>query len=152
MDQDSSQFMALLNQPPGFYTPRPSGMITISHHQAGDLHTPLGFNLVAPISIPSTFSDGFPAGRNNDFYVNHFPTEQQQFISQHDNAFAQDTAFAPCAFMHQDSTYDPIYLPGGSPMYHMGVLGAQPMNPIIPRAGFSNQREGSLETDREKLV
>jgi hypothetical protein len=131
MDPDSFQFMALPNKPPGYYTPTPGGMTTLNHHQAGDLHTPLGYNLVTPISIPITLSAGFPA-------------EQQQSISQHYNPFAQQTAFAPSTFMHRDSTYDPMDISEESSMDQMSVLGAQPMNL------FSDQMEVSSETDGEK--
>lgn len=150
MDPDSFQFMALANQPPGYYTPTPGGMTTIYHHQAGDLHTPLGYNLVTPISIPNTLSAGFPAGPNGELHVNHFPAQQQQFMPQHYNPFAQQTAFAPSAFMHRDSTYDPMDRSEESSIDQMTVPGAQPMNLMMPGVGLSDQMEVSSETDGEK--
>jgi hypothetical protein len=150
MDQNSFQFMALPNKPPGYCIPTPGGMTTIYHHQAGDLHTPLGYNLVTPISIPNTLSAGFSAGPNGGLHVNHFPAEQQQFISQHYNPFAQQTAFAPSAFMHRDSAYDPMDRSEESSKDQMKVLGAHPMNLTMPDVGFSDQMEVSSETDGEK--
>ncbi|PCH06807.1 Hypothetical protein PENO1_015710 [Penicillium occitanis (nom. inval.)] len=150
MDPNSFQFMALANQPPGYYTPTPGGMTTIYHHQAGDLHTPLGYNLVTPISIPNTLSAGFPAGPNGELHVNHFPAQQQQFMPQQYNPFAQQTAFAPSAFMHRDSTYDPMDRSEESSIDQMTVPGAQPMNLMMPGVGFADQMEVSSETDGEK--
>ncbi|PCG88346.1 Hypothetical protein PENO1_110770 [Penicillium occitanis (nom. inval.)] len=149
MDPNSFQFMALPNQLPGYYAPTAGGMTTIYHHQAGDLHTPLGYNLVTPISIPKTLSAGFSAGPNGGLHVNHFPAEQQQLISQHYNHFAQEAVFAPSAIMHQDST-NSMDRSQESSMDQMTVLGAQPMNLMMPGAGFSDQMEVSSETDREK--
>lgn len=151
MDPNSFQFMALANQPPGYYTPTPGGMTTIYHHQAGDLHTPLGYNLVTPISIPNTLSAGFPTGPNGELHVNHFPAQQQQFMPQHYNPFAQQTAFAPSAFMHRDSTYDPMDRSEESSIDQMTVPGAQPMNLMMAGVGFADQMEVSPETDGEKF-
>jgi hypothetical protein len=150
MDPNSFQFMTPPNKPPGYYTPAPGGMTTIYHHQAGDLHTPLRYNIVTPIFIPNTLSAGFSAGHNGGLHVNQFPAKQQQFISQHYNPFAQQTAFAPSAFMHRDSAYDTMDRSEESSMNQMTVLGAQPMNLTMPGAGFSDQMEVSSETDNEK--
>lgn len=151
MDPNSFQFMALANQPPGYYTPTPGGMTTIYHHQAGDLHTPLGYNLVTPTSIPNTLSAGFPAGPNGELHVNHFPVPQQQFMPQHYNPFAQQTAFAPSAFMHRGSTYDPMDRSEESSIDEMTVPDAQPLNMMMmPGVGFADQMDVSSETDGEK--
>uniref|UniRef100_A0A093VL02 Grainyhead-like protein 2 like n=1 Tax=Talaromyces marneffei PM1 TaxID=1077442 RepID=A0A093VL02_TALMA len=151
MDPNSFQFMALANQPPGYYTPTPGGLTTIYHHQAGDLHTPLGYNLVTPISMPNTLSAGFPAGPNGELHVNHFPAQQQQFMPQHYNPYVQQTAFAPSAFMHQDSAYDPMDRSEESSMDQVTVPGAQPMNLMMPSVGFEDQMEVASETDSEKF-
>lgn len=146
MDPNSFQFMALANQPPGYYTPTPGGMTTIYHHQAGDLHTPLGYNLVTPISIPNTLSAGF-AGPNGELQVNHYP--QQQFMPQHFNPFAQQT-FAPSAFMHRDSAYDPMDRSDESSIDQMTLPSAHSLNMMMPGMGFSDHMEVSSETDGEK--
>ncbi|EED19919.1 CP2 transcription factor, putative [Talaromyces stipitatus ATCC 10500] len=153
MDPNSFQFMALANQPPGYYTPTPGGMTTIYHHQAGDLHTPLGYNLVTPISIPNTLSAGFPAGPNGELHVNHFPAQQPQFMPQNYNPFAQQTTFAPpSAFVHRDSIYDPMDgSEASSSLDQLTVPSAQSLNMMMPSVGFADQMEVNSETDGEKF-
>jgi hypothetical protein len=151
MDPNSFQFMALANQPPGYYTPTPGGMTTIYHHQAGDLHTPtLGYNLVTPISIPNSLSEGLPVDPNADMNMHgfHHPT---QFMPQHFqniNPFSQQAGYAPSTFLHRDSGYDPMDRSEESPMDHMTMQGTQPLN--LMTTGFSEQMEVSSMTDGEK--
>jgi hypothetical protein len=155
MDPNSFQFMTLANQPPGYYTPTPGsgGMTTIYHHQAGDLHTPLGYNMVTPLSIPNTLSAGFPAGPNGELTVNHYPNPQH-FMPQQYNPFAHQQAFAPSALMHRDSTaydpMDPMDRSEASSIDQMSVPGVPPMNMMMHGVGFSDQMEVSSETDGEK--
>jgi hypothetical protein len=150
MDPNSFQFMNLANQPPGYYTPTPGGMTTLYHHQAGDLHTPLGYNMVTPISIPNTLSAGFPSGPNGEMTVNHYPNPQQ-FMPQPQqyNPYAQQS-FAPSAFMHRDSGYDPMDRSEESPIDQMSAPGAQSLNMMMPGVGFSDQMEVTSEADDEK--
>lgn len=150
MDPNSFQFMDLANQPPGYYTPTPGGMTTINHHQAGDLHTPLGYNMVTPVSISNTLSAGFPAGPNGELHVNHFPLQPQSFMPQTYNPFAQQTIYAPSAFMHRDSTFDTMDRSEESSIDQMTIPSARSLEMMMPGVGFSDQMEMSSETNGEK--
>ncbi|RMZ81993.1 hypothetical protein DV737_g2318, partial [Chaetothyriales sp. CBS 132003] len=57
MDPNSFAFSAIANQPPGYYTPTPSGFNTLYHSQAGDLHTPGGKLLAVEYVYPSQGGD-----------------------------------------------------------------------------------------------
>lgn len=140
--------MTMANQPPGYYTPTPGGITTIYHHQAGDLHTPLGYNMVTPISIANTLSAGFPSGTNGEMTVNHYPNPQQ-FMPQQFNPYAQQT-FAPSAFVNRDPGYDPMDRSEESSMDQVTAPGNQSVNMMMPSVGFSDQMEVSSETEGEK--
>ncbi|KAH6973292.1 CP2 transcription factor-domain-containing protein [Ilyonectria destructans] len=105
-------FANFANAPPGYYTPTPGGTFTLSHPQAGDLHTPtlgLGIYLGTPLSMP-TSGDGTQFGPGTVVMdMTGFQTLQpHQF--HHFTPFIQapppQPAFAPSTFVHQDPPYE----------------------------------------------
>jgi hypothetical protein len=128
--------MALANHSSGYLMLTPGGMIILSYYQAGDLRIPLGYNFIAPISKTDTLSTGF----NRELHANHFSIQQLQFMPRNYNPFAQHTAFAPSAFIHQDWTYSPMVNSEKSSMDQMIVPATQPMNVTMPGDGFSDHK------------
>ncbi|KAH8692671.1 putative CP2 transcription factor [Talaromyces proteolyticus] len=154
LDPNSFQFMDFANQPPGYYTPNTGGMTTIYHPQAGDLHTPLPYNLGTPISIPNTISASQPVDPPGDMNVNNFTPNMQHFMPQpfqNMNPFAEQTAFAPNSFIHRDSTYDPMDRSEESSMDQMTMQGGQPLNMMMPNVGFSEQMDVRSDAQTEKF-
>lgn len=149
MDPNSFQFMALANQPPGYYTPTPGGMATIFHPQAGDLHTPLGYNIVTPISIPNSLSMSLPGDPHGEMNMHGFrnPAPFMPHHLQNINPYSQ-AGFAPSTFLHSDSGYDTMDRSEDSPMGNMTMQGSQCLN--MMSTDFSEHMEDSLMTDGEK--
>jgi hypothetical protein len=71
-------------------------------------------------------------------------------MPQNYNPFAQQTAFASSAFMHQDLTYELMDRSEELPMDQMTVPGTQPRNVTMPGVRFSDQIEVSSEESGEK--
>lgn len=153
MDPNSFSFMNIANQPPGYYTPTSSGMNTIYHHQAGDLHTPtLGFNLVTPLSIPNTLSGALPTDPNADMNMHGFPNQFLPHQFHNMNPFAQQTSYAPSQFMNRDSAYDPMDRAVGNPMDAMNMHINGSMGVVSSNASFSEHMDVTSLTDGEKYV
>jgi hypothetical protein len=150
MDPNSFQFMALANQPPGYYAPTPGGMTTLYHHQAGDLHTPLGYNIVTPNSIPNSLSTGLPVDPHGEMNLHgfHNPAPFMPHHLEDIHPYSQQAGFAPSTFLQSDSGYDTMDRSEDSPMGHMTMQPTQPMN--VMATGFSEQMEDSSMTDGEK--
>lgn len=152
MDPSSYQFMTFANQPPGYYTPNTGGMTTMYHHQAGDLHTPLAYNLASPISIPNTISSSLPVDPNGDMNLD-YQNIHNQFIPQpfHTmDSFTEEAGFANNSYMQRDSGFDPMGGTDESSLDQMTVPGAPPMNMMMPNVGFSEEMDMSAETHGEK--
>ncbi|KAI0509489.1 CP2 transcription factor-domain-containing protein [Xylaria bambusicola] len=109
---NSFTFDAFANQPPGYYTPTPGGTNTLYHHQAGDLHTPMGMGLSTPLSLPT--NDGtIHAGPSGMLEIPHFHQPSiapQQFHHGPFNPFiqpvSQQPTFAPSSFTQHDTGYE----------------------------------------------
>ncbi|KAJ5135620.1 uncharacterized protein N7515_004898 [Penicillium bovifimosum] len=100
MEPGSFSMMPFTNQHSGLYTPNSGAMGPIFHNQAGDLHTPTGMHLIAPLSL-----SGMPA---HNLHSNAFEPFHPQFMnSMHEiNPYTQQPSYAPSAFMHRDPGYD----------------------------------------------
>ncbi|KAH6988716.1 CP2 transcription factor-domain-containing protein [Ilyonectria destructans] len=105
-------FANFANAPPGYYTPTPGGAYTLSHPQAGDLHTPtfgLGMGFGTSLSMP-TSGDGMQPGPGIGVMdMTGFQTLQPH-QSHHFTPFIQapppQLAFAPSTFVHQDPAHE----------------------------------------------
>lgn len=102
VDPNSISFFPLANQPNNPLTPSLGGFNSGFHsQQAGDLHTPMGLNMMNSLPQFPMESDTTTIGLN--------PLGQQFFSQPFQNAqpFAQQPqSFAPSAFVHRDSGYD----------------------------------------------
>ncbi|KAJ5887961.1 hypothetical protein N7495_008002 [Penicillium taxi] len=104
IDHNPMHMMSIANQPTGFYTPNSTGLGTIFHNQAGDLHTPtMGLNMMTPLSLSNTIQG--PQHHEMDHHFNHQYLSQQ--MPDMNSYIQQPASFAPSAFMHRDS-YDPM--------------------------------------------
>ncbi|KAJ5188602.1 CP2 transcription factor [Penicillium cf. griseofulvum] len=99
MESASYSMMPSVNHHPNFYTPTSAGMGAMFHNQAGDLHTPTGMHLVAPLSSMSAV---------HNHHSNGFEPFHPQFMNpMHDmSLYTQQPSYAPSAFMHRDTGYD----------------------------------------------
>ncbi|OJJ39253.1 hypothetical protein ASPWEDRAFT_49287 [Aspergillus wentii DTO 134E9] len=101
LDPGSLPFMPFPNQQNGFYPPNSSGMSSILHSQAGDLHTPnMGMHLISPLSQQMAGVDNTTMNFdqfNQSFFPPNFHNPQP---------FPQQDSFAPSAFVHD--SYDAI--------------------------------------------
>ncbi|CAG7918533.1 unnamed protein product [Penicillium olsonii] len=101
MEPGSYSMMPVPNQNSGFYTPNSGGMGAIFHNQAGDLHTPTGMHLITPLSLT-----GYPQGHHP--HQSGFEPFNPQFVDAMSdmNPYAQQSSYAPSAFMNRDAGYD----------------------------------------------
>lgn len=122
------------------------------HHQAGDLHTPMPYNLATPISIPHTLSSSLTVDPNADINLDYQNMHNQFMPQQFQNmdSFTEQTGFSPNSYMPHDSRYDPMDRSEESSMDQMGMSSAQQMNMVMPNVGFSEEMDMSAETHGEK--
>ncbi|GMF68720.1 unnamed protein product [Aspergillus oryzae] len=105
VDPNSLSFINPLTQPHGYYTPNSGGLSAVFHSQAGDLHTPMGMNMITPLTLPQQLAS---ATINADTTAMGLDQFNQPYIAPHfqnPQPFAQQAPFAP-TFVHRDSGYD----------------------------------------------
>ena len=107
VDPNSLNFLPFTNQPHNLFTPNSIGFNGNFHsQQAGDLHTPMGLNMMTPLPFSNQLASVAPMDADaTAMGINQFG---QQFFSspfQNTQSFAQQPSFAPSAF-HHDSAYD----------------------------------------------
>jgi hypothetical protein len=111
IDLNSSVFTSFANQLPGLYTLTRSGINTLYHSQAGDLHTPgMGMHLGTPLSMPHTgqslqsHDSGVEMQHFQPHLINHHPYFHNPFVQQQQ---PQQQSYAPSHFLqHHDSGYE----------------------------------------------
>lgn len=121
------------------------------HHQAGDLHTPLAYNLATPISIPNSISSNLQVDPNGDMNLD-YQNMHNQFMPQHFqnmDSFTEQAGYAANSYMQRDSGYDPMDRSEESSIDQMAMPG-QSMNMMMPNVGFSEEMDMSAETHGEK--
>ncbi|KAL4897055.1 CP2 transcription factor-domain-containing protein [Aspergillus ambiguus] len=106
IEPNSLAFMNHVNQPNGYYTPNSGGLGAMFHSQAGDLHTPMGMQMMTPLSLPQQIAG---ATVNADVAglptMDHFNNSFMGQPFQNPQPFAQQPSFAPAPFV-QDPGYD----------------------------------------------
>lgn len=107
IDPNSLGFLSFANQSQNLFTPNSTGFNGGFHSQhAGDLHTPMGLNMINPLTFSNQLAGTAPMDADaTAMGLNQFG---QQFFSspfQSTQPFAQQPSFAPSAF-HHDSAYD----------------------------------------------
>ena len=130
MDPNSFNFNNFANAPPGYYTPTPGGTNTLFHSQAGDLHTPVGMaapGLGTPLSMPATgqsINSGDAVMDMGGFQqLPPHPMHFQPFVQAQGPAPppaagpGAQQAFAPAAFVHQDTGYETMEQDKSPPMH-----------------------------------
>lgn len=110
LDPNNFTFSSYMNPQPGYLTPTPgSGMNTVYHHQAGDLHTPgMTFHLGTPLSMP--IPDTTAMANPNFSYLQGFHTQvsQNPIIAHQSQFFVPPPTFHPSLLVHQDSGFENV--------------------------------------------
>jgi len=106
IDHNSLAFTSFANQLPGLYTLTRSGINTLCHSQARDLHTPgMGMHLGTPLSMPHTCQSlqSHDSGWEMQHFQPHFhnPLVQQQQRQPQQQSYASSHFF-----QHHDSGYE----------------------------------------------
>ena len=112
IDFNSFTFTSFANQFPGLYTLTRSGINTLYHSQAGDLHTPeMGMHLGTPLWMPHTgqrlqsHDSGVEMQHFQPCLINHHPHFHNPFVQQQQQP--QQQSYAPSHFLqHYDSGYE----------------------------------------------
>lgn len=113
LDLNYFAFTPFANQFPGLYTLTRSGLNTLYHSQAGDLHTPeMGMHLGTPLSMPHTgqrlqwHDSGVEMQQFQPYLINHHPHFHNPFVQQQQQQ-PQRQSYAPSHFLqHHDSGYE----------------------------------------------
>ena len=145
MDPNPFAFISFANQPPGLYTPTRSGINTLYHSQAGDLHTPgMEVYLGTPLSMPHTgqslqsHDSGVEMQHFQAHLVNHYPYFHNPFVQQQQPL---QQSYAPSYFLqHYDSGYEAMEHPLHKPSPQ------QQQDKFIGRAVHKQSISGPAET------
>lgn len=154
MDPSSFSYLNTATQPPGYHKPNSGDMATIYHYPAGDLPTPLPYNLVTQLSLANVISGALPSSDPNPADINMQEFQNQFFPHQFQSIdpFAQQS-YAPNQFINHDANYDPLDRSAGNHMDAIHMQINDSIGVVSANTGLSAQMNvTSSLTGGEKFV